>query len=582
MKNPFSDYGKVVLAAWQDLDTPLCRELLTLWQHKRWEEILSKRVSPGDYADPEMYFRDAQAVALVRKTPVHIKGVSPREAALEKMLAAERQCYLTNRRFEDLLGEQGPYVVPQEPRVLSTLEQVRKTFRRILGRVPEWEQIHPRFGPGAVVESVNGRVSPIDKICTRPTTYSTAAFLEQDWYQTLWARNLGYDSAPIVVRGERFSTVSKEWNIDRTIGVGASLPVYYQLGVGSYLRGRLKLFGIDLDTGQALHRRVACEASRNGEEATVDLVSASDTICRNVVRFCASDGWYVLLDSLRSSHLQVDDRWFRLERFSSMGNGFTFELQTALFFSIASTALELCGMVPQGGVNVHVYGDDIIVPSAAYRTLVALLKYFGFTPNERKSFAQGPFRESCGGDFWNGEVVRPYYQKDLPCEPHEWIALANGLRRVARARWGGLGPLRRAWFRALDQLPIDIRKCRGPASLGDLVIHDDPHMWATTVRITKPWLRYIRVWRPVTRTVNLARYGSEAVLAYAVAGYPSRLVPRDGVKGYRFGRIPCIDTQEDPVVATGSFSTRIHSLACKGLVVTMGWWGHYRAVKLVV
>lgn len=540
MESPFSDYGKVVLAAWAALDTPLCATLKDLYLQRRWVDLLSIKVAPGSYTDSETYFRDAQAVALVRKLDLKLPGINTKQKALDKMLLAEKRCASTNVRFARYL-ENGPFEDPSELRCLSILELVREKVMRIMGPCPSWEQIHPRFGPGAVVETVKGRVTPLDKISVRPTTYPSARFLEHDWYATAWARSLGYDSAPIEVRGERFSTVRKDWDIDRTIGVGASLPVYYQLGVGKHLRRRLRQFGIDLDTGQATHRQVAKCGSRRGSSATIDLVSASDTIARNAVRYVSSDTWYQLLDSLRAPVIEIGGAWYRLERFSSMGNGFTFELQTIFFLAIALVAVELSGEEAVAGKTVHVYGDDIIVPTKSYPTVSALLRYFGCEPNAKKSFGEGPFRESCGGDFWNGEVVRPHYQKELPHEPAEWIALANGLRRAALARWGGPGPLLRAWLKTLDQIPSEIRKCRGPTSLGDIVIHDDPAHWNYTVRCSR---RYFRCWRPVSRQVNLKRYSGNVVYAYALAGYPERLIPRDGVEGFRFGRI-CRDIADD-------------------------------------
>lgn len=567
MKNPFSDYGKVVLAAWAALDTPLCTTLKDLYLQGRWVDLLQIKVAPGSYTDSELYFRDAQAVALVRKLELKISGVDTKQKALDKMLIAEKRCASTNVRFARYL-ENGPFEDPSELRCLSVLEMVREKVMRIMGECPDWGQIHPRFGPGAVVETEKGRVTPLDKISVRPTTYPSARFLEHDWYATAWARSLGYDSSPIEVRGERFSTVPKDWDIDRTIGVGASLPVYYQLGVGRHLRRRLRQFGIDLDTGQTTHRQVAMCGSRRGTSATIDLVSASDTIARNAVRYVSSDTWYQLLDSLRAPLIEIKGAWHRLERFSSMGNGFTFELQTIFFLSIALVAVELSGCEAVAGKTVHVYGDDIIVPTESYSTVVGLLRYFGCEPNAKKSFGDGPFRESCGGDYWNGEVVRPHYQKELPCEPAEWIALANGLRRAALARWGGLGPLLRAWLKTLDQIPSEIRKCRGPTSLGDIVIHDDPAHWSCTVRYSR---RYFRCWRPVSRLVDLRRYSGNVVYAYALAGYPERLVPRDGVEGHRFGRI-CCDMTDDNVYPS---SKQLRESVESRPVFTWLYWGGY-------
>jgi hypothetical protein len=36
-----------------------------------------------------------------------------------------------------------------------------------------------------------------------------------------------------------------------------------------------------------------------------------------------------------------------------------------------------------------------------------LLRYFGFSTNKEKSFVVGPFRESCGTDWYAGADVRP-------------------------------------------------------------------------------------------------------------------------------------------------------------------------------
>lgn len=561
-----SCYEKVVLKLFEDLDTPFTQALLQKARKGEWEAILREEVAPGCYDDPERFFRDRQALAMVQKLEdLTVTGVDPSAAAEAKMFEAERLCKLTNDRFEAYMAG-GPYRSTAEARLAGKLLQVRKIFRRLLGPVPDWHQIHPRFGPGAVLETVKGRVSPIDKISVRPTSYPSCVYLEADWNMSAWCRSLGYRSQPEYVRGERFSTVPKKWNIKRTIGVGASLPVYYQLGVGSHMRRRLKTFGIDLEEGQATHRQVAASASRDGRYATVDSSSASDTVARMLVKFLSTSEWYTLLDTLRAPMLLVGDRWFRLERFSSMGNGYTFELETAIFLSLAVFACEEAGIEAQPGNGIWVYGDDIIVPTEAYPQLVALLSFCGFIPNKEKSFATGPFRESCGGDYWGGEVVRPHFQKVQPEAPNEWIQLANGLRRTAFARYGDLGPFKRAWLASLDRLPTAVRRCRGPAVLGDLVITDHPENWSYVVRRGS---RYFRVWRPVQERLNLRRYHWTAVLAYSTTGHPSDAALRDRVTGYRFGRVLLNVTCDSPAPRWE---------APHG-VVPVGWWGHWRSLE---
>jgi hypothetical protein len=60
-----------------------------------------------------------------------------------------------------------------------------------------------------------------------------------------------------------------------------------------------------------------------------------------------------------------------------------------------------------GDTGVYVYGDDIIVPSLFYEEAVNGLQRIGLIVNLSKSFADGPFRESCGGEYYNGIDVTP-------------------------------------------------------------------------------------------------------------------------------------------------------------------------------
>jgi hypothetical protein len=244
--------------------------------------------------------------------------------------------------------------------------------------------------------------------------------------------------------------------------------------------------------------------------------------------------------------------WHRLEKFSSMGNGFTFELETAVFTAICMSVMP----DPLPGFNLWVYGDDIIVPSDLSGDVIAALRFCGFTPNQRKTFTEGMFRESCGGDFFDGQPVRAHFMKEYPNEPQKWIALANGIRRVIDS-FGSqsrrVPRLRKAWFRVLDQIPANVRACRGPQELGDLVIHDEEDLWIFRWRngLSRRW---IRVYRPASfRGVRFGRYDPDVQMAAALYGVFLRrtsskpslvfddnrmLVKRDGVAGYKVGWVP--------------------------------------------
>jgi hypothetical protein len=55
--------------------------------------------------------------------------------------------------------------------------------------------------------------------------------------------------------------------------------------------------------------------------------------------------------------------------------------------------------------KVRVYGDDIIVPVEYVQSVVETLEHFGAKVNTNKSYWTGKFRESCGGDYYDGEDV---------------------------------------------------------------------------------------------------------------------------------------------------------------------------------
>jgi len=108
-----------------------------------------------------------------------------------------------------------------------------------------------------------------------------------------------------------------------------------------------------------------------------------------------------------------------------MGNGFTFELETLIFYAIAKAACIQSG-AKTGYNSLSVYGDDVIIPSAAVSKYLTCFEAVGFEVNMSKSFFAGPFRESCGEDFFNGTDVRPVFVRD-ELSPLQLYTLHNQL-----------------------------------------------------------------------------------------------------------------------------------------------------------
>lgn len=582
-------FDKDVLAVcsrlFRQLDTARSLTCEILVRYGEWDQLVALRCNPDDYTiwDTEKLRRDYQATELLRKCDgLPLKDVDPTQACVSAFYESERQCYRTNTFINGLITNKLPSVITSgdrgEATILSVLRKAQSWLRKMLGRCPSIGELDVRHGPGSTFESKSWRkphaqATVYDKIAASPALTVDALPHLVEWceyatlHDELWGLYGNLDLATNVVRGNRFFMVPKDATTHRGACAEPTGNVFLQLGLGQWMRQRLALSGINLVRGKDLHMRLAQELSRRGEGATIDLSKASDTVATSLVRLLLPADWFAMLDDIRSKFtlMPYDEaggkfpaftpihwdaagnlvrgpvetgRWIRLEKFSSMGNGFTFELETAIFAALAHA----CG--GKVGCDTFVYGDDIIVEDECVaKRLLRLLTLTGFTPNERKTFVNSHFRESCGGDFHNGAWVRPMYIKEVPNDPAGWISMANAMWRTAQLNHS-MDVFHSPRLRVLDCVPIEIRRCRGPEILGDLLIHDHPDHWSCIVRRSR---RFFKVWRPIYRGISSDRYCGLVRLIANIGGVkPSRwtekgphheVIPRDGVVGYRFGRV---------------------------------------------
>lgn len=520
-----------VLQLLEDLDTSRSLSVSLLIRYREWDQLARLDIDPKHYLDAHSFWLDRQATDILRKYNDLPTSVDREAEARKLFYACERECFLTNRRLYPLVDRiKNPF---DTEGVLPFIRKVRKNIARWLGPCPDI--VLGRFGPGSTFVDSGNRATVPHKMSSEPAlTPGAWPFLIQ-WTGTLWASACASSGRGVkFVSGNKFATVPKDSRRLRTIAIEPSINVFYQLGYGRAIRHRLGRQGIFLDVAQDIHRRKACEASTQGHLATLDLSNASDTVSRALVELLLPERWFSVLDDLRSKKTIIDNRTVVLEKFSSMGNGFTFELETLIFLGIASAICEDSKV----GDDVLAFGDDIIIPTRYSKAVVSALKFFGMSVNEEKSFVDGPFRESCGGDFFLGVDVRPYYLKKEPTEPQHFIAFANGLRRSTKSRLARTFVVHRAWLSVINRLPVDIRRLRGPEELGDIVIHDDygVGIWQTR---WKAGTRYIKCYRPARyRKVSWRSFSPDVTLAAAIYGVPWNdgwVIPRDSVTGYRQG-----------------------------------------------
>jgi len=238
-----------------------------------------------------------------------------------------------------------------------------------------------------------------------------------------------------LVSGSRLTTVPKNEDTMRTIAIEPSGNMCLQLAAGSYLEGTLRYIGLDISKQQPKNKEAARLGSLTNSLATIDLKSASDLIGIDLVRMLMPPVWFELLSIIRSEEIELPGGTsLKLSMISTMGNGFTFPLMTLLIASL------IYGFrCARGGPNLYidwtntcVFGDDIILPSSEFEPFCQVLTSAGLIVNYDKSYGDGPFRESCGGDYYIGLDVTPIYIKDLSSTPNIYVALNQLLTWCAR------------------------------------------------------------------------------------------------------------------------------------------------------
>lgn len=494
-----------------------------------WDLVVKSSTDPSVYQDAHAYRSDAAATSFLRKLEDAPSSIDTGSACLEKWWAAEKKCFLTNRLIYDCLDGESP-----ETPLLSFLGDVRKKVARLIGKLPA--DLNLRFGKGTTFQHKGDRHLVPDKLSSAPEMTEDAWIHLRAWGQTAWARALqdtlfsdGSNSSVYeipVVRGNRYASVPKTALTDRAIAIEPTLNLSVQLAIGKWLKGQLKLSGLLTENSEQVHRRLARKASFDGSLATIDLSSASDTVATALVSVVVPSGWYDLLSSVRCTHtLLPSGNWVRLEKFSSMGNGYTFELETIIFASICRAVADRLGVELHTGVNFSVYGDDILVPSEMAAELLAALQWCGFIPNETKTFVSGPFRESCGGDFFNGADVRPVFVKSVPKSPAEWFTIHNMLYRM------------REFFDVSDVLnhvveliPSALR-LYGPSDLGDVVLHGPADKY---ILKRDRGLLKLKVLVPIPEHIPMQRWDWCSVVASKLYGVHGKSIsPRGDPLGYR-------------------------------------------------
>jgi len=434
-----------------------CPESLGVWirfKHGEHKQLAELECNPRNYNDM-LKFRDAYAaVSYLSKAKFLETGIDIKAAGMEKFLKYEELCKRTNERFSNL-----SFDTNFSGANVWLLDATRRKIAKILGFFDADEMLTlGGWGPGSST-IVNGTD------CSATNKFRCDSGITRDCYQLLgplmgaypiWQEQLLLSGFPTFQAGNAVTNVPKNAKVDRIIAIEPGVNLWFQKAIGSMLRSRLSRVGVDLNQ-QTRNQQLAKSASKTGFLATVDFSSASDSIAIAVVRELLPPRWFAVMDAARSQFGSYNDKPVHWQKFSSMGNGFTFELESLIFFAAATCCEEMQGF---NSSSVSVYGDDVIIPTDSYNTFASFCDFLGFKVNQDKTFYSGPFRESCGSHYWGGIDVKPVFLKDRLNNVHSIFKAANRVRCLAHNRnmqFGCDADLRPTWLLLYRLLPKDLR-----------------------------------------------------------------------------------------------------------------------------
>jgi len=304
---------------------------------------------------------------------------------------------------------------------------------RLDRRIYDGELI-PRHGPGSTADRLVGNQK------YTLLEYSSRLHEEFPYWETVCA---SYEEIQLLEERVDFhepsqeipvrvSSVVKNATTPRVIAMEPTYNMYVQLGIMDMMREEFRrddnarnLICFD---SQEPNQLMARSASRDGRLATLDMKEASDRVS-NQLAIATFDNFTYLGKAVQASRSRRADvpgyGVIRLAKFASMGSGLTFPVESMVFCTLIFLGIErdLKRPLTQKDITslygkVRVYGDDILVPVEFVESVIQTLETFGALVNRNKSFWTGKFRESCGGDYYDGFSVKIVRLKHDPIESH--------------------------------------------------------------------------------------------------------------------------------------------------------------------
>lgn len=477
---PFLATVQVALNVLEGINTPRSLSVFMLADHyllKSYDPVafdanlkmLGFNINWYDQYSVESFRSDYCATSLLTKLPSKDDG----SLLVNHAISSFKECEESSREVTSMWLNESKVESMLSPFITSglPLDVLRNNLHQILGRAPSLKTIINRgyFTDGASVCNSSRRASAAHKCVsrcsvTRELARALTSIKDDSIFNLhpLWRDTYNWFLSP----GNLVCTVPKNITTNRTIAMEPEINQFCQRSIGDCINRRLKVFGVDLNNQR--NNQYACSIARQQSYATIDLKNASNSVNARVVETLLPPDWWYLVSVTRSQFGSFDKRsdvlsskgsWFEYQMLSSMGNGFTFELESALFLAI-------CMSIGVPLYDTYVYGDDIIIPQAFVNQLIGVLGILGFSVNAEKSFTEGAFFESCGVFIFNDVDVTPFKIKELLYGDKDCVVLANKIRWFSHSCRCYNGCDKRflpAYRLCVRRISANARtKCRGP------------------------------------------------------------------------------------------------------------------------
>jgi len=468
---PSASTDKSIIDYLSSLDCPRALTVALLFKYGEHVQLLALKCDPIEY-NIVVDFHDAYAATLfLSKADFLVVPFKKDVVAYEKFAQYEQLCKHTNDRFRNLSLD--PLYRGSNASLLFAMQ---RKIASILGQFngDEWFD-SADWGPGVTTNLKGCHVSATNKFhsengITRDLYALVGPLMSEaypSWHEHLSTRYFGEEGSNQFVTGNSLCTVPKNSKTDRVIAVEPGLNLWFQKGIGAMIRRRLRRVGIDLQD-QSHNQRFALLASKTGHLATIDFSSASDSIATELIREVLPHDWFLCMDASRSKLGVTKAESVRWNKFSSMGNGFTFELESLIFFAAAQV---VCDYLGDGG-SISVYGDDVIIPTPCVKLFSEFCTFLGFKVNMEKSFFSPDllFRESCGSHYFRGFDCKPIFLKEKLRNAQSFYKLANSIRLLAHRSHFNSGcdkRFRNCYYRLVEGVPRALR-LGVPSHLGDI------------------------------------------------------------------------------------------------------------------